>query len=296
VCVYKVDVLCNVTSRMSPGYKEIHGGVYVRIDTPELRIVIDGKVEGAFSGTGNTLGGGDIPPLQPYVPTPRKVFRPVSENDKFQPFYGEFASTGGIQRHMYSWICNNPGTLFFSSLVTETLPASIPMKESKVGVVERPPFVQKTAKKPEEEDPKKVKRFIGRRDKLGGRREWELRRASVPTRDDGRFFFAWGNKFEDVQTYAIAPGIGLAVEIFPPVEAVDDADVLTRSGRVVKRARMFEGNPSSSLVRAGSRKVLSICARLPDGRFRVTALMTEEEILDECGGEKLIDAFNKIGV
>lgn len=283
-------MLCNATSRMSLGFKEIHHGVYVLIGPPpSVRIVIGGKTVNAFSGNGNTVDGIPQPLSADYVPTPRKVFRLVSESDKFQPFYGEFASTGGSLRHVYA---NDTGNLSFSRLVTETLPVSIPTKESRVGVVKR--SNKKTAKKTEEEDTKKVKRFTGRREKLGGRCEWELRRASGPTRDDGRFFFAWGNKFKGVQTYAISPGIGLAVEIYPPVEAVDD--VLTRSGRVVKRARIFEGNPSSSLVRAGSRTVLSICARLPDGRFRVTALMTEEEVLAECGGEKLIDAFNKLGV
>jgi hypothetical protein len=228
-----------------------------------------------------------------------KVLRVVS-HVKFKLFHGKNSNLGGAPRHLHAAVVENPEGLFFSRLVTGSPPSG--EGQSVEGFIENRPnlvlCIRKAPRKKEDiaDESLKAKRFIGRRYVLGGRKEWELRKAHVSGFQAGRFYFAWANKFNGIQTFAVHRGKGAAVEIIPAIEASHAAVVSSSSGRVLKKPELFDPSDEQSPGRRKAKTVLSIMGRQPNGDFRVSVVMTEQEVLAADGGEGLIDLFNKLGV
>jgi hypothetical protein len=144
--------------------------------------------------------------------------------------------------------------------------------------------------------------YTGSKDVVGGRGEDELRaaynadRGTENPKDDGRFYFVWGKIKRDKEageiTVALRHGFGVFVECVPPIEACEILP--SRYGRKRRQTQLF--NPAARAkeeTRGTGAKIESISARLNGGLFRVTALMTEEQ-LRECEAGELIEKFNRV--
>jgi hypothetical protein len=146
--------------------------------------------------------------------------------------------------------------------------------------------------------------YTGPRDVVGGRSEYELRdaynadRGTDHSQPDGRFYFVWGKMKRDKEageiTVALRHGFGIFVECVPPIEAYEFLP--TSFGRKRRKPQFFNPNPAARAkeeTRGTGAKIESISARLNSGLFRVTALMTEEQ-LRECEAGELIEKFNRV--
>jgi hypothetical protein len=242
---------------------------------------------------------------------------------KFKKFYGWGQVSGGCPLHLFAKL--PVGNLSFSNLIDpafsrEHIPSSavvssVPQGEASPG---RMIFVFKKLSKSEEDEEKKQtkeekeaalrKKFwawTGSKSVLGGRTLEEQKEAYLAdsrtdhSRKDGRFYFVWGKKENAKRTgeisVALRPGAGISVEVHPPIEANNILSVPTsRFGREQRQTRFF--NPRAQVsdeTHLSKVKVESIGARLNGGLFRVTALMTEEQ-LRECGAGELIDKFDRV--
>ena len=245
---------------------------------------------------------------------------------KFKPLRGRNQNPGGRPLHLRAKLTRSDGKFAFSRLIdpafssahlsSDEMIASVPREEetspgrlvlvfkkmTKTEIEEEKTQTKKPAPKR-----KKFWAWTGSKNVLGGRSEHDLKEAFLAdertdhSQPHGRFYFVWGKK-ENAEKYgeisvALRPGVGISVECVPPIEANDiiPAKVpVSRFGRQKRRTNFF--NPAAHAMeeaRATGAKIESISARLNGGLFRVTALMTEEQ-LRQCEADELIDKFNRV--